>query len=460
MPFSLLGLNDALVCAVNVLGYVAPTPVQTATVGVILKGGDVLALAQTGSGKTAAFCLPLLQGLQSPKHPPSTPTDALQHRRKSIQALILVPTRELAAQVGDVIHSLAQHLPVPVKTAVVFGGVSINPQMMGLRGGADIVVATPGRLLDLIDHNALGAQGLSHVNTLVLDEADRLLDLGFADELARILALLPAKRQSLFFSATFPQAVQALADALLHNAVRIEVEATPATQPVILQRAIEVDTNRRTQLLRHLVQQNGWTRVLVFVATKHAAEIVADKLRKAAVDAEPFHGLLSQGKRSQVLADFKASRVRVVVATDLAARGIDIAELPVVVNYDLPRSSVDYVHRIGRTGRAGESGVAISFVTADSDAHFRLIEKRQGLRLHREQIPGFEPVGIGLPGASDQADAGIAADSGTRNEASNIATRETPRSATMTPDTGGVKGKRPSKKDKLRAAASILAPKA
>ncbi len=430
MPFSLLGLNAALVRAVNVLGYVEPTPVQTATVGVILKGSDVLALAQTGSGKTAAFCLPLLQGLQSPGGLPSTPIDAQQHRRKSIRALILVPTRELAVQVGDVIHSLAQQLPVAVKTSVVFGGVSINPQMMGLRGGADIMVATPGRLLDLIDHNALGAQGLSHVNTLVLDEADRLLDLGFADELARILALLPRKRQSLFFSATFPQAVQALADALLHNAVRIEIACTPATLPVILQRVIEVDAHRRTQLLRHLVQQNVWKRVLVFVATKHAAEIVADKLRKADIDAEPFHGSLSQGKRSQVLADFKASRVRVVVATDLAARGLDIAELPVVVNYDLPRSSVDYIHRIGRTGRAGESGVAISFVTADSDAQFRLIEKRQALTLQREQVPGFEPLEAFLTSTPEAA----------------------------APNTGGIKGHRPSKKDKLRAAAAQLNP--
>ncbi len=434
MPFSSLGLDDALLRAVSILGYVAPTPVQTAAIGAILKGGDVLALAQTGSGKTAAFCLPLLQGLQSPKRLPGTPTGAQQDRRKSIQALILVPTRELAAQVGEVMRSLAQHLPVAVKTAVVFGGVSINPQMMGLRGGADILVATPGRLLDLVDHNALGAHGLSHVNTLVLDEADRLLDLGFADELARILALLPAKRQSLFFSATFPQAVQALADALLHQPVRIEIAATPATQPVILQRAIEVDAPKRTQLLRHLVQHNEWTRVLVFVATKHAAEIVADKLRKAGVDAEPFHGLLSQGKRSQVLADFKASRVRVVVATDLAARGIDIAELPVVVNYDLPRSSVDYIHRIGRTGRAGESGVAISFVTADSDAHFRLIEKRQALNLQREIIAGFEPVEVIMPAfAADATDA-------------------------TAPGTGGIKGKRPSKKDKLRAAAAQLNP--
>ena len=449
MPFSSLGLSPALVRAASALGYAMPTPIQVQAIPAILKGCDVLGLAQTGSGKTAAFCLPLLQRLQAPqtqrdpKHPQGRSADTAQHRARSITTLVLVPTRELAAQVGDVIRNLAQHLPVAVKTAVVFGGVSINPQMMGLRGGADILVATPGRLLDLLDHNALGAHGLAHVNTLVLDEADRLLDLGFADELARILALLPAKRQSLFFSATFPHAVQALADALLHQPVRIEIAATPATQPVILQRAIEVDAPRRTQLLRHLVQQNEWTRVLVFVATKHAAEIVADKLRKAAVDAEPFHGSLGQGKRSQVLADFKASRVRVVVATDLAARGIDIAELPVVVNYDLPRSSVDYTHRIGRTGRAGESGLAISFVTPDSHAHFGLIEKRQALNLKRETVAGFEPAetNTAMPAAMTEAaiEAGVEA-----------------ATDTTAPRTGGIKGKRPSKKDKLRATAAHL----
>ena len=434
MPFSSLGLAPELVRAASALDYVEPTPIQAAAIPVILKGADVLALAQTGSGKTAVFCLPLLQHLQGLQHPGSVharPAVTQQHHRAPVQVLILVPTRELAAQVGDVVRNLAQHLPTPVRTAVVFGGVSINPQMMALRGGADIVVATPGRLLDLLDHNALGAHGLAHVNTLVLDEADRLLDLGFADELARILALLPAKRQSLFFSATFPQAVQALADALLHNPTRVEVETTPETLADITQRAIEVDPGRRTQLLRHLIQHHKWPRVLVFVATKHAAEIVADKLRKAGIDAEPFHGSLSQGKRSQVLADFKASRLRVVVATDLAARGIDIAELPVVVNYDLPRSSVDYIHRIGRTGRAGESGVAISFVTADSDAHFRLIEKRQALNLQRETVAGFEPLEAMPTIATDAA-------------------------ASTEPGSGGIKGKRPSKKDKLRAAAAQL----
>ena len=407
MPFSSLGLSPALLRALSARAYTAPTPIQAAAIPAVLQGRDVLGSAQTGAGKTVAFALPLLQQLvQVPAEKPRRP-----------RALVLVPTRELAAQVGDEFRSLAQHLGAPLKVTVVFGGVSINPQLMGLRGGTDIVVATPGRLLDLIAHNALTLAG---VRTLVLDEADRLLDLGFAEELARIQALLPARRQNLFFSATFPPAVQALAQTLLQDPLRIDVLPEPADRPDIVQRAIAVDPGKRTQLLRQLIAQHGWHRVLVFVATKHAAEIVADKLRKADIDAEPFHGELSQGKRTQVLADFKAERLTVVVATDVAARGLDIAQLPVVVNYDLPRSTSDYTHRIGRTGRAGASGLAVSFVSAGTEAHFRLIEKRQGLQLAREQIPGFEPV----------------------------------ETAPAAAGTGGVKGKRPSKKDKLRAAAA------
>jgi ATP-dependent RNA helicase RhlE len=413
MPFSSLGLSPTLLRAISARDYLAPTAIQAAAIPAVLQGRDVLASAQTGSGKTAAFALPLLQLLQqSPGEKP-----------RRVRLLVLVPTRELAAQVGEDIRSLGQHLPQGLKVAIVFGGVSINPQMMNLRGGADIVVATPGRLLDLADHNAVI---LSGVAALVLDEADRLLDLGFSDELGRILALLPPQRQNLFFSATFPPAVQALAQALLRDPVHIDAPAEPEGEPDITQRAIAVDAGRRTQLLRHLITQHAWRRVLVFVATKHAAEIVADKLRKARIYAEPFHGELSQGKRTQVLADFKASRLKVVVATDVASRGIDIAQLPVVVNYDLPRSPQDYIHRIGRTGRAGESGLAVSFVSADTEAHFRLIEKRQGLSLVLEQIEGFAP----LQTAPDTA-------------AENVL-----------PSTGGIKGKRPNKKDKLRAAAA------
>ena len=412
MPFSALGLSPELARAAGELGFSTPTPIQVQAIPAILRGADLTGSAQTGSGKTAAFGLPLLQLLQQGRS--QTP--------RRVRALVLVPTRELAAQVGEVLRSLGQHLPLPLRIAVVFGGVSINPQMMGLRGGADVVVATPGRLLDLLDHNALK---LASVELLVLDEADRLLDLGFADELQRLLALLPARRQNLFFSATFPPDVQTLAETLLHKPVRIEVPGTPDTAPAILQRVIQVDADKRTQLLRHLLKENGWDRVLVFVATRYAAEHVAWKLHQSGVFATPFHGELGQGKRAEVLAQFKNEQWDVVVTTDLAARGIDIEQLPVVVNYDLPRSAIDYVHRIGRTGRAGESGLAVSFVSADTEPHFRLIEKRQHLSLPREQLPGFEP---------------------TRAEAPTGA------------GAGGIKGKRPSKKDKLRAAQASLDP--
>ena len=268
--------------------YAAPTPIQLAAIPAALQGRDVQGCAQTGSGKTLAFALPLLQKLeQSPSEKP-----------RRLRALILVPTRELAAQVGGEIYSLAQHLPQALKIITVFGGVSINPQMMNLRGGADIVVATPGRLLDLLEHNALT---LGDVSLLVLDEADRLLDLGFSAELERLLALMPKARQNLFFSATFPAEVLALADKLLRDPLRIEVPLEPQTRPDIVQRAVLVDANRRTQLLRHLITENHWKRVLVFVATKHAAEIVSDKLRKARIYAEPFHGELSRASAPRCL---------------------------------------------------------------------------------------------------------------------------------------------------------------
>ncbi len=410
MTCSSMGLSPALVQACTEQGYLSPSAVQSAAIPVILQGGDVLVSADTGSGKSAAFVLPLLQRWQA----------TAQRRPRQVQALVLVPTRELAAQVGETLLALASHLAQPPKVSVVFGGVSINPQLMGLRGGSDIVVATPGRLLDLIAHNGLQ---LSQVSSLVLDEADRLLDLGFSEELTRILAMLPRQRQTLFFSATLPAAIEELAAHMLSEPVRIALPSLPQTQPDIVQRVIEVDDNRRTQVLRQLIVQHGWERILVFVATKFTTEIVADKLRRAGLSAEPFHGQLSQGKRNQVLADFRASKIQVVVATDLAARGLDISQLPVVINYDLPRSSVDYIHRIGRTGRAGESGLAVSFINASSAAHFRLIEKRQGLQFAREQIAGFEPTAL------------------------------EPSSNAATDAKGGIKGKRPSKKDKLRQAA-------
>jgi len=405
MPFTTLGLSPSLLSAVS--HYITPTPVQEAAIPVVLKGGDVLASAQTGSGKTMAFVLPLLQRWLAVR----------LERPRRVHTLILVPTRELAAQVTETVLRCSVHLPERIKVVSAIGGVSINPQMTALRGGADFVIATPGRLLDLVDQNALH---LDHIAALVLDEADRMLDLGFAEEVARVLALLPKRRQNLLFSATFPEAIESLAQKLLREPTRIEIDSAPTEMPVIEQRAIEVDEHKRTPLLRHLIKTEGWKRVLVFVAKQYSAEHVADKLRRNGISAVAFHGQLSQGARSQALAAFKDSQIQVLVATDLAGRGLDIVQLPVVVNYDLPRSAFDYTHRIGRTGRAGEAGIAVSFITAAAHAHFCFIEKRHHLTIPREHIPSFEP--------HDEA--------------------PTPSS------TGGIKGHRKNKKDKLREAAA------
>jgi superfamily II DNA/RNA helicase len=416
MSFRSLGLSPELCQAVIALGFTEPTAIQREAIGPILGGSDVWASAQTGSGKTLAFALPLLQRLQA------LPAENRHQYGRAIRCLIVVPTRELVAQVGEVVRNLAQAIAPHPKVVVASGGVSINPQMMALRGGADVLIATPGRLLDLAKQNAIQ---LATVRILVLDEADRLLDLGFADELSRILMLLPPSRQTLLFSATFPPEVRGLVANMLRSPVQLAIEPDSVQENVIVQRAIRVDPSRRTQLLRHLVKEQGWKRVLVFVATKYAAELVAEKLYKAGVYATAFHGDLSQGARNLVLAELKDEQWEVVITTDLASRGIDISKLPVVLNYDLPRSAVDYIHRIGRTGRAGEPGLAISFVGADALAHFALIQKRQGLDVTLETIAGFEPTDTVTPIAPQ-----------------------------VGPENGGIKGKRPSKKDKLRDAAA------
>jgi superfamily II DNA/RNA helicase len=375
MSFSSLGLSAPLLRAIDAKKYGAPTPIQSAAIPAILRGGDVRACAQTGSGKTAAFALPILQKLLDRREP-----------TREVDNLILAPTRELAIQIGESFRAYATYAPKRVRIVTAVGGVSINPQMLALRGGAEIVVATPGRLLDLLSSNALR---LNAVSTLVLDEADKLFEMGFAEELQRILSLLPP-HQTLLFSATFPPAVKMLADLVLDTPTNIDIEPGASTGPAITQRAIAVDAPRRTQLLRHLLQEHGWTRVLVFVATRYSTEHVAKKLRRLGISAAPLHGELSQGTRAKALADFKAAKIRVLIATDLAARGIDVEQIPAVVNYDLPRSAVDYTHRIGRTGRAGEGGAAVSFVPPESEAHFRLIEKRNHVKVPREQVEGFE----------------------------------------------------------------------
>ena len=416
-----MGIGAELQSSAAQAGLTTPTPVQAEAIGPVLQGTDVLAQAQTGSGKTVAYALPVLQRLMAVA---ASREEATSKTKRTTRVLVLVPTRELATQVSDVLRDLARPLTQSIKVGTVFGGVSINPQMMSLRSGADIVVATPGRLLDLVDHKALH---LGQVQHLVLDEADRLLDLGFAEELQRVLALLPTPRQNLLFSATFEPKVKALAEALLHNPARITIAQTETHAPDIAQRAISVDEKKRTALLRHLIAENGWKRVLVFVATRYACEHVANKLYKAGVFATAFHGEMSQGARQDVLAEFKEDRWEVVVTTDLAARGIDIAQLPVVVNYDLPRSATDYTHRIGRTGRAGASGEAVSFVTAVTLAHWQLIQKRAQVQLPMEVLEGFEPTEVPPPVSP------------------------------LNDGTGGIEGKRPSKKDKLRAAAAEAA---
>jgi superfamily II DNA/RNA helicase len=413
-----LGLSPTLVRAAARQGFVGPTPIQSAALPPALQGTDLIALAPTGSGKTGAFGLALLQRLERMQRPAFRRT----------HALVLVPTRELAVQVGEVLRELSRGFRDSVKVASVFGGVSVNPQMLALRGSADVIVATPGRLLDLVERNAVK---LEDVEILVLDEADRLLEEGFADELARIRALLPARRQGLFFSATFAPAVQALAADWLHEPLTLDLAARGrdhpdgAPAPAIEQRAVEVDASRRTALLRHLIEQARWPQVLVFVATRYASEHVADKLRRHGLAAAAFHGELSQGARTRVLADFHGGALQVLLATDMAARGLHIPGLPVVVNYDLPRSADDHTHRIGRTARAGAAGLAVSFVSAATEAHFRLIEKRQGQRVPRERIAGFEP-----------------------KEAAPAPSAVDPHGV------GGIKGRRKSKKDKLREAAA------
>jgi superfamily II DNA/RNA helicase len=405
VPITDLGLSEPLVRALS--QFDEATPVQVAAIPAALAGRDLLVTARTGSGKTSAFVLPILESWLS----------AVRSKPKRLHALILVPTRELAAQVREVMQGYARELPERIKVVSAVGGVSLNPQMMALRGGADVIVATPGRLLDLVDHNAVS---LEEVGTLVLDEADRILDLGFADELSQILLMLPDERQNLLFSATFPEKMESIARDFLRDTKRIEIESEPEEIPDIEQRAIRVDKAKRTPLLRRLIAEEKWERVLVFVGRKYTADHVADKLHRNGIEALSLHGDLSQGARSEVLRDFKSGEIQILVATDLAARGLDIVKLPVVVNYELPRSPADYIHRIGRTGRAGEKGLAVSFVTAESTAHFNLIEKRNGLSLAREVIAGFEPTDL-VPKASG---------------------------------TGGVKGRRKSKKDKLREAAA------
>jgi len=379
MSFSRLGLSEALVRAVTEHGYTQPTPVQAQAIPAVLAGGDLLAGAQTGTGKTAGFVLPMLQRL-------ATSASATRQGPKVIRALILTPTRELAAQVEESVRTYGKY--AKLSSLVVFGGVGIHPQIAAMKRGVDILVATPGRLLD---HMGQGTVSLNHVEILVLDEADRMLDMGFIRDIKRILAVLPKRRQNLLFSATFSEEIKTLADSLLNAPAMIEVARRNSTVEIITQKVHPVDRDRKRELLSHLIKTQNWHQVLVFTRTKHGANKLAEQLNDDGITALAIHGNKSQSARTRALAEFKDGDLQVLVATDIAARGIDIDQLPHVVNYDLPNVPEDYVHRIGRTGRAGATGEAISLVCVDEKAFLHDIERLIKREIPSFVVPGFTP---------------------------------------------------------------------
>ena len=377
MKFDDLGLSAPLLKAIKKQGYENPSPIQQKAIPAILDGRDVMAAAQTGTGKTAGFSLPILQRLASGRR--AQPNQA--------RALILTPTRELAAQVGESVREYGMH--TDLTSAVVFGGVKINPQMMKLRKGVDVLVATPGRLMDLHSQNAVK---FDRLEVLVLDEADRMLDMGFIRDITRIISLLPKRRQNLLFSATFSDDIRALAKGLVKNPIEISVSPRNAAAGSVSQWICPVDKKRKAPLLTYLIKQGGWDQALVFTKTKHGANKLTKHLLSEGITAAAIHGNKSQAARTKALADFKAGEIRILVATDIAARGLDIEQLPQVVNFDLPNVSEDYVHRIGRTGRAGLTGEAISLVSADEIDLLSSIERLIQKLLPRREIEDFEPT--------------------------------------------------------------------
>ncbi len=376
MDFASLGLSEQVLKAVEKQGYDKPSPIQQQAIPVVLKGEDVMAAAQTGTGKTAGFTLPILSNLV--KGPRVKPNQA--------RVLILTPTRELASQVHDSVVNYGRY--ASIRSTVVFGGVKINPQMQKLRKGVDVLVATPGRLLDLHNQNAVRFHQLE---VLVLDEADRMLDMGFIHDIRKIIALLPKKRQTLMFSATFSQEIRNLAKTLVHNPVEVSVSPRNTTVEAITQKVIPVDKSKKSALLAHLIKKHNWYQVLVFSRTKHGANRITKFLENKGISALPIHGNKSQNARTKALAAFKNNEIQVLVATDIAARGIDINLLPHVVNFDLPHVSEDYVHRIGRTGRAGSNGEAVSLVSADEAKLLKDIERLIKKKIPRSIVDGFEP---------------------------------------------------------------------
>ena len=384
MSFDSLGLDAEILKAIHEQNYTQPTPIQQQAIPVILSGKDLMASAQTGTGKTAGFGLPILQKLVEQQAKASNQSQPKKGKRR-LYALILAPTRELAAQIGENIRDYSRYLPI--RSLVVFGGVSINPQMMKLRGGVDILIATPGRLLDLVHQNAVD---LSSVKVLVLDEADRMLDMGFIHDIRRVIAKLPKKRQNLMFSATFSDEIKALAQTILNSPESVAVAKTNSASEQITQYVHRVDKRRKRELLSYLIGKNQWQQVLIFTRTKYGANHLAEQLTKDGIKASAIHGNKSQGARTKALADFKNGQIRALVATDIAARGLDIELLPYVVNYELPQVAEDYVHRIGRTGRAQNQGQAISLVCIDELAQLKSIEKLIKKSIPEIFTPGFE----------------------------------------------------------------------
>ena len=404
MPFSTFKLCPEIQHALSAEGFLTPTPIQEKVIPLVLEGCDVMARAQTGSGKSASFVLPLLELWSTNKG----------EGKAKIKALVLTPTRELTVQVAEAFTTFGTFLHVKPKVVSIIGGEKIGEQLYDIQQGCDIVVATSGRLLDIMRKKQID---LSRVEFFVLDEADKMMDLGFEQELGLILDALPQKRQNLLFSATYPPKVQAIASKITKNALEVVIETETPTVERIIQRAIRVNHENRSPLLRHLLREHHWKKVLVFMANKRTCENIAMKFRKHGFSAEAFHGDLVQEGRAWALQALKEGTVNILFATDIAARGLDIDDVNCVINFDLPRSTEDYIHRIGRTGRAGKEGVAISFIGLEDEAHFALIEKRCAVRLAKEEIAGFEREGE-LP----QKEKGSAP----------------------------IKGKRKSKKDKLR----------
>ena len=377
MTFETLGLMTELLRAVADEGYTEPTPIQQQAIPAVLQGKDVFASAQTGTGKTAGFTLPLLQRLKA----------TTQNGKRSPRALILTPTRELAAQVADSVKTYGKYLPL--RSAVIYGGVGFEPQIQALKRGVDVLVGTPGRLIDHVNQKTLD---LSHVEILVLDECDRMLDMGFIHDIRKILAKLPATKQTLMFSATFSKEIQQLASTLLHDPVLIEVAPRNTAAEQVKQVVHLVDRNRKRELLSFMIGSNNWKQVLVFTRTKQGANRLAEQLAKDGLKTSAIHGNKSQAARNRALSDFKQGKVRVLVATDVASRGLDIDQLPYVVNYELPNVPEDYVHRIGRTGRAGNVGQAVSLVCADEYAFLQSIERLLKQKLPRDVVSGYEPT--------------------------------------------------------------------